>query len=306
MVANPMQKMKRNSTLVGVIIGLVIALLAGAVLYILVLQPVMQTGVGLGSGNTTKQVAVLNKTIKSGTQITLADYTIKTVNSQNIPADAIGGITGDILVTAKIDLAVGTVLGNSMLNIGAKTITADMRDQEYGMIALPTQLSVGEFIDIRLQMPNGGDYIVISKKQVLKCDATNVTLNMCEEEINLMSNAVIEHYIMPGSKLYATVYNEAGSQAAAIGTYVPNSSVETLIKENPNIQNLISSERYSEEFKKQIRGSAINSALAPYYIDPDGDGKTEALDNIEENIEKEIEAIKEARENYFATLNAAQ
>ena len=55
-------------------------------------------------------------------------------------------------------------------------------------------------------MPNGGDYIVVSKKQVLKCDSTNISLNMYEEEIDIMSNAIIEYYIMPGSKLYATTY----------------------------------------------------------------------------------------------------
>lgn len=298
MGANPMQKMKRNSMLTGLIVGLVIGLILCAVVYLFLTSTSGTGSVAKGDAIT---VSVLNKAVKSGTTITSSDIVQMAVNKENVPADAVT-LTSEAV--AKIDLSAGTVLGASMLNPTTATITADLREQEYGMIILPTQLAVGDFIDIRLQMPNGGDYIVVSKKQVLKCDATNVSLNMYEEEINLMSNAIIEYYIMPGSKLYATIYNEPGIQIAAVGTYVPNESVSNLISNNPNIKEYINSERYSEALK-DIRNKNINSALAPYYIDPDGDGKTEALDNIEENIKEEIEALKESREAYFGALNSA-
>jgi len=223
------------------------------------------------------------------------------MNKLDIPVDAVS-ITTDVV--AKIDLTAGTIITSGMINLSDEKITADIRQQEYSMIALPSKLTVGDFIDIRLQMPNGGDYIVVSKKQVIRCDATNISLNMCEEEINLMSNAIIEYYVMPGSKLYATIYNEPGLQVAALGTYVPNESVANLIANNPNIKEYINSERYSDALKN-IRNENINLALAPYYIDPDKDGKTEALSNIEKNIKEEIKSIKSAREAYFSSLNAA-
>lgn len=300
MGANPMQKMKRNSILIGLIIGLVIGLIMCVVLYFFLSG---NSGAMTSGKGGTVVVSVLNKTVKSGTKITVNDISKKTMNKEDVPTDAVSLAT-DTEAVAKIDLATGTILTNSMLNINAETITADLREQEYSMITLPTQLSVGDFIDIRLQMPNGGDYIVISKKQVLECNASNVSLNMYEEEINLMSNAIIEYYIMPGSKLYATIYNEPGIQTAAVGTYVPNESVSNLISNNPNIKEYINSERYSESLKN-IRNQNINSALKPYYIDPEGDGKTEALDNIEKNIQEEIQTIRESREAYFGALNSA-
>ncbi len=292
MVANPMQKMKRNSILTGLIIGLVVGLIMCAFVY-LFLTKLSPTGGVVGGEAVT--VCVLNKNIKSGTQITAADIITKNVSSENAPADKTIQVINGI---AKIDLSAGTILTSSMLNTSPDTLTADLREQEYNMIALPTQLAAGEFIDIRLQLPNGGDYIVVSKKQVKNCNSSTVWLNMNEEEIDLMSNAIIEYYIMPGSKLYATTYIEPGLQDASVGTYVPNETISSLIANNPNInKELLNSSRYSAALTS-IRNNYINAALRDYSED--------ALENIEEKMKDEIQSLKEAREMYFGELNSAQ
>ena len=290
MGANPMQKMKRNSILTGLIIGLIVGLIMCAALYLFLTS----SGASVLSGNDeTVSVCVLNKTIKSGTAITAADIVTTKVSKDSAPADATTQVINGV---AKIDLSAGTVLGASMLNTTSDTLTSDLREQEYNMITLPTQLSVGDFIDIRLQLPNGGDYVVVSKKQVLKCDSSTIWLNMYEEEIELMSNAIIEYYIMAGSKLYATTYVEPSLQTAAIGTYVPNSTVAALISANPNISNVINSERYSDALKS-IRNNNIKAEVDKY--------SESAIENIEENMQEEIKTLKESREAYFGVLNSA-
>ena len=169
---------------------------------------------------------VLNKTIKSGNEITVNDYTMKNVSKSMAPADAIGSINGTAV--AKIDLSSGTVLSNSMLTQKTEQLSKDLREQQYNMISLPTDLAAGDFIDIRLQLSDGGDYIVASKKNVQKADATTVWLNMNEEETLAMSNAIVEYYTMAGSKLYATKYTDPGTQEAAVATYSPNDTVKAL------------------------------------------------------------------------------
>lgn len=289
MGANPMQKMKRNSTLTGIIIGLIIGLCLCAVVYLFLTSS--STGGTLIKGDTVT-VCVLNKTVKSGTTITAADIITKNVSKDTTPLDATTQVINGV---AKIDLTSGTILTSGMLNMAAETLTNDLREQEYNMITLPSQLTVGDFIDIRLQLPNGGDYIVVSKKQVLNCNASTVWLNMYEEEIELMSNAIIEYYIMSGSKLYATTYIEPELQTASVGTYVPNQTVSALIGSNPNIKNYINSERYTDALKN-IRNNNINSAVNQYSED--------AVENIEKNMQEEIETLKQTREAYFGTLNS--
>lgn len=290
MGANPMQKMKRNSILTGLIIGLVI----GLILCVGVAWFLTSNG---ATGTTSKggaiSVCVLNKTIKSGNKVTPSDVTIKTISKDSAPTDVVN-LT--VEAVAKIDLTPGTVLTAGMLNQTANTLTNDLREQEYNMIALPSKLTSGDFIDIRLQLPNGGDYIVVSKKQVLNCNASTVWLNMYEEEIELMSNAIIEYYIMSGSKLYATIYTDPGLQTASIGTYVPNQTVSALIASNPNVKNFINSERYAEGLKN-IRNTNINSEINKYSED--------AIKNIEDNMKDEIKTLKESRDAYFGALNSA-
>lgn len=290
MGTNPMQKMKRNSILTGLTIGLVIGLVLCGVMYFVLTQTSTKNNVK----GATIAACVLNKEIKSGTAITESDVISTMVSSENAPTDATTQVVGGI---AKIDLSAGTILGTSMLNTASETTTNDLREQEYNMIALPTNLAVGDFIDIRLQLPNGGDYIVVSKKRVINCNAETIWLNMYEEEIELMSNAIIEYYIMAGSKLYATIYTDPGIQVASTGTYVPNSTVSSLISANPNIKTFINSDRYSEELKS-IRNNYINSEVNKY--------SDSAISNIENNMKEEIKSLKESRTAYFNALNSVQ
>lgn len=293
MGANPMQKMKRNSILTGLIIGLVIGLILCAVVYLFLTSG---TSTGITAKGDTVTVCILNKTIKSGTAITAADIITKNVSKDSVPSDATTQVINGV---AKIDLNAGTALGASMLNTTTDTLTADLREQEYNMVTLPTNLTKGDFIDIRLQLPNGGDYIVISKKQVANCNSSTVWLKMNEEEILTMSNAIIEYYIMAGSKLYATKYTDPGTQTASIPTYCPNSEVVALINGNKNITSQITDGegRFSEALKS-LRNSVINKELNNY-----SDTK---LENIEKNIQEEIKSLKESREAYFGTLNSTK
>lgn len=288
MGANPMQKMKRNSILIGLVIGLVIGLIMCVILYMFL----SGSGASTTKGETIS-VCALNKTIKAGTTITSGDITYKKVKTTDVPSDVTNQVVNGI---AKIDLSAGTILTKSMITASEETTKDDVRAQEYNMISLPSKLAEGDFIDIRLQLPNGADYIVVSKKQVQECNASTIWLNMNEEEIELMSNAIIEYYIMKGSKLYASVYTEPGIQTASVGTYVPNSSVSTLISSNPNIKNYINQERYSDALKA-IRNNNITSSLNQYSED--------AIKNIEENMQEEIKTLKQTRESYFGALNSA-
>lgn len=290
MVSNPIQRKQRNSMLMGIVVGLAIGLLLCGALYMF-LQSSIKAGVT--NKNDAVTVAVLNKSIKSGTELTVADFTIKQVNKENAPADYVNALNGAVI--AKIDLTAGTILSNSMITTSDSKVTNDLRVQEYNMITLPTQLTAGSYIDIRLQMPDGGDYIVISKKYVQNANSSTVWLKMNEEEILTMSNAIIEYYIMTGSKLYATTYTDPGAQQAATPTYVPNATVSDLVRNNPNITSIIEG-RYTSELIN-IRNSRIKTQLDKY--------NDTGLENLEKSIQEEIKSLQETRQAYFGALNAA-
>ena len=297
MITNPMQKMKRNSMLVGVLAGLIVGTIICVFIYIFFLKGTISTKSGQSVS-----VCVLNKTVSSGGEITISDVIRKNVDISDVPSDA---VSISETVTSKINLSAGTILTSGMINENDTEIKDDLREKEYNMITLPIELKKGDYVDIRLELPNAGDFIVISKKQIVKCDSTTIWLNMYEEEIEIINNAIIEYYTVPASKLYAVKYTDPGIQKAATPNYVPGDIVYTIIRNNSNIKSFLNSERYSDVYK-QLRNQVINPVVQAYYTDTDGDGRTDALDNIETNKKDEIEKQKEAREQYFSTLSAAQ
>ncbi len=292
MVSNPIQRKQRNSLLAGLFIGLVIGLVLCGVLFMFLKSNNSTIGT---SKNELTTVAVLNKSVKSGTKITMADVTTMKVNKANAPTDPVTPSDNSV---AKIDLTQGTIISQSMLTTEDSKLTNNLREQEYNMITLPTQLTAGDFIDVRIQMPDGADYIVVSKKSVKRADASTVWLNMSEEEILSMSNAIVEYYIMAGSKLYATKYTDPGAQEASTPTYCPNATVVALINSqlNGNIKALTEG-RYTENLKA-IRKNRIDAQLSRY--------EENGLENLESSIKDEIENLKQTRQAYFGALNSAQ
>ena len=121
-------------------------------------------------------------------------------------------------------------------------------------------------------------------------------MNLNEEETLIMSNAIIEHYIMSDSKLYATKYTNPGTQNAAVPTYTPNSAVVRLINGNANVSTKDGEGRYSVSLK-EIRNNVIERELSKY--------EDVELKNIETKIEEEIKNLKTERAKYITNLNAA-
>jgi len=296
MAINPMQRKSRNSMLLGIVIGL---LIGAVVIVFLFFQLNKLQEEKKEAEAATKTVYVLTADVKSGEVIDSSILKLKQAVQDVVPADY---ITLDDLTEntiAKLDLTKGSVLAKSLIQESTEKVTADLRQQEYNMIVLPQYLDIGDYIDIRLRLANGQDFIVVSKKEIKNITEDTIWVNMYEQEILTMSNAIVEAYKMTGAKLYATTYVEPGNQTNAIPTYVPSTEIINLINADKNIteeakQGLV--DRYTTELRAR-REQDINSQLNAY--------SEEAKDNLETNVEKEIVNSKEARKEYIDSLNSS-
>lgn len=133
---------------------------------------------------------------------------------------------------AKFDLDKNTVVTTGMISAYDQLPTDDLREQEVSAVVLPTDLSDNDVVDIRLRMPDGKDYLVISKKTVTiptvgdTKSSSTMSIDLKESEILTLSCATVESYEMSESMLYAVKYTDPGVQEKATTTYIP--SVETL------------------------------------------------------------------------------
>lgn len=216
-----------------------------------------------------------------------------------------GNYTKEVLETmpliAKIDMDANTVVTPQMVAEGQIT-TDDVRTQEYNVITLLSQLQTGDYVDIRLRMPNGQDFIVVSHKevtipQVLDVDTgTSIWMNLNEEETLMMSCAIVESYEMNGAKLYANKYVEPGMQDAATPTYIPNAETISLISKDPNIV---------QEAKQELVNRYNTDVGSNKVVRPSIESETnneDAKDNVVDKTQDEITAQKDEREAYIDSL----
>ena len=206
-----------------------------------------------------------------------------------------------IPVVAKVAMNRNSVLTRELVTSADNTTTNDVRQEEFNMIVLPTQITTGDYVDIRLTLPSGQSYIVVSKKEVTIPEIDGVPsvdtiwMNLSEEEILMINNAIVEAYYIDGAKLYANIYTEPGLQSAAITTYTPSAEVDALIQSNPNIVDTAKQELRSR-YNADQRNNVINNAIRNNADTGD--------ESVRAGVEEDATTTIENRQDYLDGLAA--
>ena len=297
MAMNPMQRKANNYLLMGILGTL---LVTGIVIVFLFIQLNSLQQEKKAQEADMKKVYVASQDIKSGETITYDKLKSIAVSKSVIPANVLSVELTENTI-ARIDLNKGTIVTNNMVQESDAKTTDDLRKQEYNMIILPSQIQSGDYVDIRLRLSNGVDYIVASKKKVEIPtidgveSANTISVNMNETETMVMANAIIEAYIDKGSLLYVATYVEPGMQTSLTPTYVPSGAVQSAINANPNIEQEAKNAlfaRYNQN--ASTRTNVIDGTLAQYAQD--------RVDNIEAGIQEQIVRAQEQRQLYLESL----
>ena len=298
MASNPMQRKSRNSFILGVLITVLIMGALAAVLLLKIKN--MQDSENERLANLIK-VYALKVDVKSGEKIDSSMLTQVETDKNAAPTDAITGASLTETSVAKIDLTKGSILTSAVVADSENPITADLRLQEYNMLKLNSQIASDDFIDIRLRMPNGQDYIVVSKKkveipQISGIDSENtIWVKLTEDETLSMSNAIVEAYKLDGSVLYTAKYVEPGTQEKATPTYVPSAEVVNMITQNPNVVQEAKTAMYNRYQQFTSTRNSINSALGT--VDA-GDAKS----RVSSGTTSEVTNAQEQRKSYLDDL----
>ena len=297
MATNPMQRKSRNSFILGVLITV---LIMGIIVAFLVFQISQMKKAEKAREASSRLVYALISDVKSGDIISKDNMKAVTVDGSAAPTDPIDTSYITESTAAKIDLTAGTVLAASMVQDSEEKLTDDLRLQEYNMIKLFSGIQSDSFIDIRLRMPSGLDYIVISKKrvQIPESSAENTMwIKLTEDEILTLDSAIVENYMVEGSMLYTAQYVEAGMQASATPTYIPKQEIVNLITQNPNVAKEAGQAVYNRYTGDSIgTRNAISGELSA--------NSENAMENLKTKVEAEIEAASEARQKYLESLTA--
>lgn len=314
MAMNPMQRRARNAFIIGFFIALVI--MAVVVMFMIKqINGLNETIAELRSKQ--KDYLVASKDLESGMEVSIEDFINSKVQTTVNPSDVIDALDFEFLedgnviekidedgnpikkkVIMKIDVPAGTIVTKDMIEEYDDQLTDTDRIREFSMISLPSQLKNGDYIDIRISIPNGQDYIVLSKKKVLGTNATTVWLKLNELELELMNSAIVENYTMTGSRLYALEYVEPGRQVSTVPTYVASEAIVTLMHGNPNILKEI----YSEYEKIVLDHVNLRTDFIQPEIDKNKDNQSSLVNS---GNASEEETIRAARQSYVDSLEGS-
>lgn len=203
---------------------------------------------------TTRTVWLLTSEIEAGHAIKDADLTSVLMPLSEVPDNALFNKEDALGKIAKLSMQANTMLVDSMLFENGKT-PDDLRNRQFALIELPTDLQAGDFVDVRINFPGGQDYIVLSKKKVQQLANGVIWMEMNEEEILTMSSAIVDAYIN-SANIYAVSYVDPYMQEPAEVTYPSNEEVLDLMRADPNIV-----DRASDWLERQQR-QKLETALA--------------------------------------------
>lgn len=207
----------------------------------------------------------------------------------------------------KIAVNPGTPITSNMTM--SEPIEDDMRDRDIVLDRYTVGLEIGDYIDVRITMPYGDDYLVLNHKRVYDIGESTVKLYLSEFEWMQYQGAMVDYYLNQsyGATIYADKYIEPGVQQAAVKYYAVPTNIAALIQKNPNIiekaeANDLNSWRSAieelliifrdEEDTVDTDGSKFNSGRSTYNESVNSDRVTKA----EETEETEDTTVEEEEE----------
>lgn len=237
MAMNPMQRKIRNSFLFGFLVAVIVA----AIIVGLLFMKIKGLNDEIAAAREKEKIAMTD--VYTVTQAVEKDESVRYVSTiqmatEKVPANAITDKNLDeyldeneeYQMVAKVRIAPNVPLTTDMVEKSKEA--SSYRLVEYSMISLPSKLAEGDYIDIRFAVANDAqDYIVLSKIRVEEATTNSICLKVSESQLLLLNNAIVESYIIEGSKLYATQYANP-AQAPLNTTYVPNDYIRGLIQAN--------------------------------------------------------------------------
>ena len=161
---------------------------------------------------------VFTDNLLEGDIIAASDLMLVDTKGESAPIDSFSGDKYDLVGRrVRINAEAKTIVTESMLMDEVDKLPGiSERYHEFNMFLLPSDLVEGDYIDIRITLPDGEDFVVVSGKEIKKLgtmpENNTIFLQLDEEELIRTTAAIIESYMSNGIKLYVTKYVDPSAQ----------------------------------------------------------------------------------------------
>lgn len=204
-------------------------------------------------------IVMLSKNVEAGQLLKADDVKEVSIVRENdeIPSTYRNDVVGK---RTRTGMKKGIILNASMLCVDNEE-SRGIRKLPYTFVRNTDALKTGDYIDIRISFPNGADFVLLAKKEVIRIESyeneeeKRLWLGLNEEEILRMSSGVVDAYLFEGAYIYADLYINP-MQETAIVNYPVNEVVEELLKKDPNIVKIAQDQKTFDLRNRIYDGSA--------------------------------------------------
>lgn len=191
----------------------------------------------IGSMTTVYQVGTR---VYSGKQILETDLVPVSVPASTLFESSITDKNELIGKFYKVDINPGTILSKDMLmKEDDEGLTKKKFTRTINFTSLPVGLVEGDYIDLRMMLPNGEEFVVFNHAFVKKIFETTILLDISEEENVIIHSMLQDEANYKGYVLfYLMKYLEPGNDTDTIAFYPIQHEMENFVRFNPNIDDV--------------------------------------------------------------------
>lgn len=177
-------------------------------------------------------VYALVSDVKMGKQIQDTDVT-----EVKVPVGVAGNFVTDIVSLPesyyRTDMSTGTLLSKD--DIYDEALTDDLRYYDVVVNNVPVGLKEGSYVDIRITLPMGEDFVGLSHKKVVAINAGVLKLSLTSKDIHTYNSMLIDSLLYTGTSIYGIEYVEGGAQKPADTYYPVSANILAVAQKDPNL-----------------------------------------------------------------------
>lgn len=223
--------------------------------------------------------------VKAGSEITAEQITEMSMPTADVTEAYVTDPQSIIGQLYKVDLDNGTPITTDM--IMSKEIKDSTRDVDILVDRWTVGLAVGDYVDYRLTLPYGDDYIVLPHLRVEAVGTQTIKVWMTEDQWHTYIGSRIDCALQSefGATTYLQRYVEPGVQVAATPYYAVPNNIKAIMVADPNIIDLAA----LNDSSKLRKG--IDKVLSQLVTEND-------------TKDKELSELRTGHEDFNAAVNA--
>lgn len=180
----------------------------------------------------------VNGPVKSGSEILSSDLKEVSVPTSTLSTTSITDKSQLVGKYYKVNVGCGTILTSDLIMDEYNT-SLERYQLDIPVSYFPVALIKGDYIDVRMTMPNGEVYVVMEHKkiQMIQEESKVITINASEEEYWVWQSALVDisTYGKNGVFMYVTKYLNPGTDTDIAAYYPIQNEMIELALINPNI-----------------------------------------------------------------------